>query len=133
MLAATFVHNKFPHRAPESRALIRCFLGGSRDEHILHSSHDEILKIVRDELKQILGLAAEPLFARIYKWKGAMAQYGVGHHERVQRIESLRKKLPGLALAGNAFTGIGVPDCIRSGKEATIKMLAATGLEDSAA
>jgi len=133
MLAATFVHNKFPHRAPESRALIRCFLGGSRDEHILHSSHDEILKIVRDELKQILGLAAEPLFARIYKWKGAMAQYCVGHHERVQRIESLRKKLPGLALAGNAFTGIGVPDCIRSGKEAAIKMLAATGLEDSAA
>src|SRR3989441_7804078 len=117
MLAATFVHNKFPYRAPDDRALIRCFLGGTRDERILHSSHDELLKIVRDELKQILGLAAEPLFARIYKWKGAMAQYGVGHHERVQRIESLRKKLPGLALAGNAFTGIGVPDCIRSGKE----------------
>ena len=133
MLAATFVHNKFPHRAPESRALIRCFLGGSRDEQILHSSHDEILKIVRDELKQILGLAAEPLFARIYKWKGAMAQYGVGHHERVQRIESLRKKLPGLALAGNAFTGIGVPDCIRSGKEAAINLLAAMGLDESAA
>ncbi len=133
MLAATFVHNKFPHRAPESCALIRCFLGGSRDEQILHSSHDEILKIVRDELKQILGLAAEPLFARIYKWKGAMAQYGVGHLERVQRIESLRKKLPGLALAGNAFTGIGVPDCIRSGKEAAIKMLAAMGLDESAA
>ena len=133
MLAATFVHNKFPYRAPEDRALVRCFLGGTRDEQILHSSHDEILKIVRDELKLILGLAAEPLFARIYKWKGAMAQYGVDHLERGQRIESLRKKLPGLALAGNTFTGIGVPDCIRSGKEAAIKMLAAIGLEDSAA
>jgi oxygen-dependent protoporphyrinogen oxidase len=133
MLAATFVHNKFSHRAPENRALIRCFLGGTRDEQILHSSHDEILAIVRDELKQILGLAAEPLFARVYKWKGAMAQYEVGHLERVQRIESLRNKLPGLALAGNAFTGIGVPDCIRSGKEATINLLAAMGLDESAA
>jgi len=91
------------------------------------------LAIGDDELKQILGLAAEPLFARIYKWKGAMAQYGVGHHERVQRIESLRKKLPGLALAGNAFTGIGVPDCIRTGKEAAINLLAAMGLDESAA
>jgi oxygen-dependent protoporphyrinogen oxidase len=133
MLAATFVHNKFPHRAPPNRAIIRCFLGGTRDERILHSSDNDILQLVRDELKQILGLAAEPLFARIFKWKGAMAQYGVGHLERVQRIESLRQKLPALALAGNAFAGIGVPDCVRSGKEAAIKVLTAIGLEDGAA
>ena len=131
MLAATFVHNKFPHRAPDNCGLIRCFLGGSRDEHILRSSDAEIIQIVRDELKQILGIAAEPLFARVYKWKGAMAQYGVGHLERVQRIESLRKGLPGLALAGNAFSGIGVPDCVRSGKEAANKALVAVGLEES--
>ena len=133
MLAATFVHNKFPHRAPDNRALIRCFLGGSRDEHILHSSNPEIIGIVRDELKQILGVEAEPLFVRVYKWKGAMAQYGVGHLERVQRIEALRKNLPGLTLAGNAYSGIGVPDCVRSGKEAANKVLAALGLEESAA
>jgi len=133
MLAATFVHNKFPHRSPENRALIRCFLGGARDEQILQSGDDEIVQIVRDELKQILGLAAEPLFTRVYKWKGAMAQYGVGHLERVQRIETLRKKLPRLALAGNAFTGIGAPDCVRSGTEAAIKVLAAIGLEESVA
>jgi protoporphyrinogen/coproporphyrinogen III oxidase len=133
MLAATFVHNKFPYRAPENRALVRCFLGGSRDEKILHSSDDDILRTVRNELKQIVGLDAEPLFARIYKWRGAMAQYGVGHLERVQRIESLRQKHRGLALAGNAFTGIGVPDCVRSGKEAAIKVLTALGLEESVA
>ncbi len=133
MLAATFVHNKFPHRAPENRAIVRCFLGGSRDEHILQSSEHDILQMVRDELKQILGLDAEPIFARVYKWKGAMAQYTVGHLERVQRIESLRRKLPGLALAGNGFAGIGVPDCVRSGKEAAIKVLASIGLEESVA
>ena len=62
MLAATFVHNKFPHRAPENRAIVRCFLGGSRDEEILDSTEDQILRIVRSELQQIIGLAAEPLF-----------------------------------------------------------------------
>jgi len=129
-LAATFVHNKFPHRAPENRAVVRCFLGGSRDEKILHSSDDDILRIVRDELKQILGLDAKPLFTRIYKWKGAMAQYNVGHLERVHRIESLCKNFRGLALAGNAFTGIGVPDCVRSGKEAARRVLAAVGVEE---
>ncbi len=133
MLAATFVHNKFPHRAPENRAIIRCFLGGSRDEQILDSSEDQILRIVRDELKQIIGMAAEPLFTRVYKWKGAMAQYSVGHLDRLQRIEALRQKLPGLALAGNGFNGIGVPDCVRSGQEAAAKVLAAITRDPAAA
>ena len=82
MLAATFVHNKFPHRAPENRAIVRCFLGGSRDEEILDSTEDQILRILRSELQQIIGLTAEPLFTRVYKWKAAMAQYSVGHLER---------------------------------------------------
>ena len=124
MLAATFVHNKFSHRAPEDRALIRCFLGGTRDEAVLQLPDDEILGIVREELRQILGLNAEPVFTRIYRWKGAMAQYIVGHLERLQRIESLLKQLPGLALAGNAYRGIGVPDCVRSGEEAAQQVLA---------
>jgi oxygen-dependent protoporphyrinogen oxidase len=128
MLAATFVHNKFSHRAPEDRALIRCFLGGSRDEAILELTDDEILGRVRQELRQILGITAEPLFTRVYKWKAAMAQYAVGHLERLERIEHLRRKLPGLALAGNAYRGIGVPDCIRSGQEAAGQVLAAVGL-----
>jgi protoporphyrinogen/coproporphyrinogen III oxidase len=124
MLAATFVHNKFPDRAPADRALIRCFLGGSRDEAVLQLPDEEILKIVREELQQILGLAAEPLFSRIYRWKRAMAQYTVGHLERVGRIENLLKQLPGLALAGNAYRGIGVPDCVRSGETAARQVLA---------
>src|SRR5450755_703679 len=132
MLAATFVHNKFPHRAPENRAIVRCFLGGTRDEQILQSSEGEILQIVRKELQEIIGLQAEPLFARVYKWKSAMAQYSVGHLERLQRIESLRQKLPGLALAGNGYSGIGVPDCVRSGAEAASKILAEMGMWSSA-
>lgn len=128
LMAATFVHNKFPHRAPETSALIRCFLGGTRDESALELCDEEILRIVREELRQILGLTAEPLFTRVYKWKAAMAQYSVGHLERLDRIEWLRKHHPGLALAGNGYRGIGVPDCVRSGQQAAGQVLAATGL-----
>jgi len=133
MLAATFVHNKFPHRAPENRALVRCFLGGARDEEILQCSGEEIVRTARAELKQIIQLQSEPLFVRVYKWPGAMAQYGVGHLERLQRIETLCRKLPGLALAGNAFTGIGVPDCVRSGREAVGKLLSEIGIPEGSA
>ncbi len=124
MLAATFVHNKFPHRAPPDRALLRCFLGGSRDGQVLQLPDDEILGIVREELQQILKLKAEPLFTRVYRWKKAMAQYNVGHLERLRRIEGLLKQAPGLALAGNAYRGIGVPDCVRSGGIAAQQVLA---------
>jgi oxygen-dependent protoporphyrinogen oxidase len=128
MLAATFVHNKFPHRAPDNRAIIRCFLGGARGEQMLALSEEEILRIVRDELDQILHLKNEPLFTRVFKWRGAMAQYGVGHLERLERITKLRQKLPGLALAGNGFSGIGVPDCVRSGTAAVEELLTALGV-----
>jgi oxygen-dependent protoporphyrinogen oxidase len=127
LLAATFVHNKFPHRAPENRALLRCFFGGATVEKIWTLSDDQIVGIVRSELQQILGLSAEPLFARVYKWKSAMAQYGVGHLERLERIERLRRGLPGLALAGNGYRGIGVPDCVRSGREAAREVVGAAG------
>lgn len=124
VLAATFVHNKFPHRAPPERALIRCFLGGSRDEQVLQLPDNEILGIVREELRQILRLSADPIFTRVYRWKRAMAQYTVGHLDRLRRIESLLKQSRGLALAGNAYRGIGVPDCVRSGELAAQQVLA---------
>jgi oxygen-dependent protoporphyrinogen oxidase len=123
LLAATFVHNKFPHRAPADRALLRCFFAGRNAEEVWPLADDQIVGIVRNELQQIVGLRAEPLFARVYKWESAMAQYGVGHLERLERIEALRQQLPGLALAGNAYRGIGVPDCVRSGREAARQLL----------
>ena len=132
MLAATFVHNKFPHRAPPDRALLRCFIGGARNEDVLQFPDEQIVRIVQEELRQIIGLTADPLFARIYRWKSAMAQYGVGHLERLQRIDNLLSQLPGLALAGNGYRGIGVPDCIRSGGDAATKALAAIGSAEAA-
>jgi protoporphyrinogen/coproporphyrinogen III oxidase len=123
ILACTFVHNKFPNRAPADSALIRCFLGGTRDEEILQSPDAEVTATVRRELEEILGVTAEPMFVKIYKWPKAMAQYHLGHKARVERIRKIISSSPGLALAGNAYSGIGVPDCVRSGSEAATKVL----------
>lgn len=123
VLACTFVHQKFADLAPESRALIRCFLGGSRDEEVLRLSDQQIERIVYRELQEILGIRAKPLFVRIYRWPKTMAQYVVGHKARVEAIRQLMSGMRGLALAGNAFSGIGIPDCITSGREAAAKIL----------
>jgi len=122
LLAATFVHNKFPHRAPEDRALLRCFFAGKNAEDLWPLADDQIVGIVRNELQQILGLRAAPVFVRVSRWKSAMAQYSVGHLDRLDRIERLRQQLPALALAGNAYRGIGIPDCIRSGRDAATQL-----------
>jgi len=127
ILATTFVHNKFPHRAPAGRALIRCFLGGAHAPEILNQSDVEILGLVKEDLRQILGIATEPLLSRVFKSKAAMAQYTVGHKGRVERIEQLSRELPAFALAGNAYQGIGIPDCLLSANRAMWQVLEGLG------
>jgi protoporphyrinogen/coproporphyrinogen III oxidase len=122
-IAATFVHNKFPYRVPDRGALVRCFLQGASPDQVIELTDKQILEIARNELGQILGITAEPLFARVYKWKSAMAQYTVGHSQRLERIERLGLELPSLVLAGNAYRGIGVPDCVSSGIDAAARLL----------
>lgn len=118
LLACTFVGQKFPGRVAPSRVLLRCFLGGMRDEAVLELSDAEAVATVRRELEAILGLTAEPVFVRVYRWHKAMAQYTVGHLERLEGIRTRLATHPGLFLCGNAYQGIGIPDCIRSGKMA---------------
>ncbi|HTM39056.1 MAG TPA: protoporphyrinogen oxidase [Terriglobales bacterium] len=122
ILATTFVHNKFPFRVPEDRALLRCFLGGSVAEEMFDQAEVDLIGIVEKELKSIFAIEERPVFTRVYKWRKAMAQYTVGHLARVARIKSLVTGMPGFALAGNAYAGIGVPDCVRTGEEAANKV-----------
>ncbi len=124
LLACTFVHRKFSGRAPEGKALLRCFLGGSRHPELLQTSDAEIVSLVRGELRAILGISAEPLLTRVSRWPSAMAQYTVGHQARVGAIEAALERHPGLFLAGNAFSGIGISDCIRAGRLAASRALA---------
>ena len=123
MLACTFVHRKFDHRAPEGKALLRCFLGGSRDREVLKLPDEEVVSLVRQELKEILNFSFAPLFCRIHRWPASMAQYPVGHAERIRRIQSQLGELPGIYLAGNAYSGIGISDCIRTGKAAALRII----------
>ena len=95
LLACTFVHNKFPHRAPADKGILRCFLGGARDEAVLGLTDEEMLETVCRELKNIVNLDVRPIFARVYRWREAMAQYEPGHIARVEKIEKRAHDLPG--------------------------------------
>jgi oxygen-dependent protoporphyrinogen oxidase len=130
MLACTFVHRKFLGRTPPGKAVLRAFLGGMKNEALVAVSDAELVAIVRSELSEILGeavvgLGIEPEFAQVSRWSRAMAQYAVGHQERKERIAARVAALPGLRLAGNAYDGIGIPDCIRLGRQAARELIAA--------
>ena len=122
LAACTFVGTKFPHRAPDDRILLRCFFGGTGDEAILNESDESLITIAREELRRILSLTAAPLYTTVSRWPKAMAQYNVGHSERVAEIKRRTEAIPGLHLAGNAYDGIGLPDCVRSGRQAAAKI-----------
>ena len=123
MMACTFVHRKFPYRAPEGAALLRCFFSSSRLPVLLNQSDEELLQVARLELKDILGLAAEPCLQRVFRWESALPQYRVGHVERVAEMEGVLEEIPGVQVIGNSFHGIGIPDCIRSGREAAERII----------
>jgi oxygen-dependent protoporphyrinogen oxidase len=118
LAACTFVGAKFPNRAPEGKVVLRCFFGGAGDGAILFESDDTVSNIARDELRRILGLTAAPMYSTISRWPKSMAQYTVGHSERIREIRERTSRIPGLHLAGNAYEGIGIPDCIRTGRAA---------------
>jgi oxygen-dependent protoporphyrinogen oxidase len=131
MLACTFVHRKFLGRTPPGKAVLRAFLGGMRNEALLNNSDAALVAAMRRELSEILGerilpSAAEPEHTQVSRWPRAMAQYTVGHQERRQRINTRVAALPGLQLAGNAYDGIGIPDCIRLGRQAAKELMRST-------
>jgi len=123
IMACTWSSMKFANRAPENNLLLRCFVGGAHNQHLSLLSEPEIVAIVRDELREIMGIRSEPLFTRVFRWEKSMPQYTLGHGQRLQRIEERLSALPGLFIAGSAYWGIGISDCIRSGKKAALQAL----------
>lgn len=122
-LACTWTSTKFPHRAPQEHALIRVFIGRAGQNQNISWNKKGLLDIAREELRSTLGISASPLLNRIYLWERAMPQYNLGHPERLARIEYNLNNYPDLALAGNGYHGIGIPDCIHSGELAADRVL----------
>lgn len=118
LIACTFSSVKFPGRAPADHVLLRAFAGGALQPEVFALEEAELLRRVENDLRELLGITAKPLFTEISKWQNSMPQYEVGHLDRVATIEKHVRDLPALTLAGAAYRGAGIPDCIRSGETA---------------
>ncbi len=120
--ACTLSHLKYPGRAPAGMLLIRAFLGGEDEAEILHWDEERLVGTVRREIEPLLHIDGTPTLVRVHRYPHTMPLYEVGHAERVHRIEELLKAEPTLALAGNSYHGIGIPDCIHAGQQAAERL-----------
>ena len=123
LLACTFSQVKFPRRAPDGHALLRAFVGGALQPDMFALNESDMIARVESDLRALLGITEQPLFTEVAKWENSMPQYEVGHLDRIAAIETQLAQLPSLALAGNAYRGAGIPDCIRSGETAAEKLI----------
>jgi oxygen-dependent protoporphyrinogen oxidase len=123
VIACTFSSVKYPRRAPEDGALLRVFMGGAMNEGVLEGDDETLVRVARGELAELLGIEAAPLWTRVGRYPRAMPQYQIGHLARVEAIEGCVRELPGLALAGGAYRGVGIADCVRSGEDAALRLL----------
>ena len=124
ILAASFASEKFPHRAPDDQIIVRAFLGGALEPQLMDRSDDELSALAQAELADLLEITGQPLWTDVAKWPGSMPQYHVGHLDRVASIEARAAELPNLELAGNAYRGVGIPQCIHSGETAAERISA---------
>ncbi|NIV28690.1 MAG: protoporphyrinogen oxidase, partial [Anaerolineae bacterium] len=123
----TWTSSKWPGLAPEGFALLRCFFGRAGQEDILQLDDRELLHLAYQELRSLVGLRGEPILTRVYRWPRAMPQYPVGHLQRLAQLEAALSEHPGLVLAGAAYRGIGLPDCVKQAQESAEQVLARIG------
>ncbi|HEV8344795.1 MAG TPA: protoporphyrinogen oxidase [Candidatus Binatia bacterium] len=122
IIACTFSSIKYSGRAPNNHLLFRVFVGDALRPELFEQDDATMEKTVRQELDMLLGVKAAPLFCRIYRHPNSMPQYQLGHLELLQRVEAKLEKFPTLALAGNAYRGVGIADCVHSGEEAAERL-----------
>jgi oxygen-dependent protoporphyrinogen oxidase len=122
ILACTFSSVKYPGRAPAGFALLRVFVGGAMQAGLLARDDRALLQLAHDDVAPLLGITGDPVLSRVWRHPGTMPQYEVGHLDRVAAIESRLETLPGLTLAGGAYRGVGIADCVRSGEAAAERL-----------
>jgi protoporphyrinogen/coproporphyrinogen III oxidase len=114
--ACSWSSTKFNHRAPEDSVLLRVFIGGALAEPLAEQDDAALIALALEELRTIMGITAAPVLAKAYRWNKANPQYDIGHGERINEIDHAVAACPGLHLAGAAYRGAGIPDCIHSGR-----------------
>jgi oxygen-dependent protoporphyrinogen oxidase len=124
IIAGTFSSVKYAGRAPEGYVLLRAFVGGSLQEELFQLDDADMERAVRQELAHLLGIRTPPLFVQLARYPRSMPQYLVGHLQKVDAIDARVARFPGLALAGNAYRGVGIADCVRGGEAAAEAMAA---------
>jgi oxygen-dependent protoporphyrinogen oxidase len=124
ILACTWSSTKFDHRAPRDDVLVRVFVGGDGNEGLVNLPDEALTDLVKAEIAATMGVTAQPVVCKIFRWPQGNPQYDVGHLDRVSEIESLAAKVPGLYLTGSAYRGIGIPDCVK-GALATVDQILA--------
>src|SRR5262245_61521047 len=122
ILACTFSSVKYPGRAPEGVALLRVFIGGALQTDLLERDDQALLSLAHGEVAALLGISGDPILSRVWRHPRAMPQYDVGHLDRIKAIAARLETLPGLALAGAAYGGVGIADCVRSGETAAERL-----------
>ena len=115
--AATWIGTKFPSRLPHGLSAFRAFIVEPEATALLTTSDEELVVRAAADFKQLMAISTEPRFSTVYRWPRSMPQYVVGHDARRERIETLVKEHSGLHLVGNAYSGVGIPDCIRIAKQ----------------
>jgi oxygen-dependent protoporphyrinogen oxidase len=120
--AGTFITSKWEGRAPAGAALVRGFVGGAHDENVASLEEDHLVSLVGAELGDLLGITGEHRFARVSRYIKASPQPMVGHFERVARIRAAVTSVPGLHVIGNAYDGVGIPDCVRLAEEVAARI-----------
>jgi oxygen-dependent protoporphyrinogen oxidase len=128
-LAGTWTSTKFPHRAPNGYVLIRVFVGRAGQD--IPWDRNELLALAKEEVKLTSDITAEPILSRVFMWDKAMPQYNLGHPEILKQVDAALENHSALALAGNGYRGIGIPDCIRSGELAVEKILNHEGFKQA--
>jgi protoporphyrinogen/coproporphyrinogen III oxidase len=124
ILACTWTSSKFPHRAPDGHVMLRCYLGGALQEEIAEKDEETMANLVKQDLKEIMGVTEEPVFCKIFHNRKSNVQYEVNHSQRIDTI--MQELQEGLFLVGSAYRGIGIPDCIQGGTksaESAIELL----------
>lgn len=118
LIACSYLSEKYNHRSPEQKVILRAFFGGVKNEGILKESDAKLTELALEELAYYMKIKAKPLYSSISRWQESMPQYTIGHQGRIKAITKRLEDFPGIFITGNFISGVGIPKCVQMATEA---------------